>query len=106
MSRFFIHSKTLSYPPRLNKSTGSPEPSLITFMISTSPYGFIMLGSSDSKKKKKTHGHCLEVLHVANTRVCILLISSGGNNARISCGFCLYAVIRIDVLRLPFREYL
>ena len=46
MSRFFIHSKTLSYPTRLHKSTGSPEPSLITFVINTSRYGFI----SDSKK--------------------------------------------------------
>ena len=32
---------------RLHKSAGSPEPSLITFVISTSPYGFIMLRSSD-----------------------------------------------------------
>ena len=32
---------------RLQKKAGSPEPSLITFVISTSPYGFIMLGSSD-----------------------------------------------------------
>ena len=55
MSRFFIHTKTLSYPTRLHKSTGSPEPSLITFVINTSRYGFIMLGSSDSKKK--TLGH-------------------------------------------------
>ena len=55
MSRFFIHTKTLSYPRRLHKSTGSPEPSLITFVINTSRYGFIMLGSSDSKKK--TLGH-------------------------------------------------
>ena len=72
MSRFFIHSKTLSYPTRLNKSTGSPEPSLITFVINTSRYGFIMLGSSDSKKKTlgdiydterperlNDHGHCV-----------------------------------------------
>ena len=51
MSRFVINSKTLSYPTRLHKSTGSPEPSLITFVINTSRYGFIMLGSSDSKKK-------------------------------------------------------
>ena len=56
MSRFFIHSKTLSYPTRLHKSTGSPEPSLITFVINTSRYGFIMLGSSDLTKKK-TLGH-------------------------------------------------
>ena len=35
---------------RLHTSTGYPEPSLITFVISTSPHGFIMLGSSDSKK--------------------------------------------------------
>ena len=55
MSRFFINSKTLSYPTRLHKSTGSPEPSLITFVINTCRYGFIMLGSSDSKKK--TLGH-------------------------------------------------
>ena len=56
MSRFFLHSKTLSYSTRLHKSTGSrPEPSLITLVINTSPYGFIMLGSSDSKKK--TLGH-------------------------------------------------
>ena len=53
MSRFFIHYKTLSYPTRLHKSTGSPEPLLITFVINTSRYGFITLGSSDSKKKKK-----------------------------------------------------
>ena len=32
---------------RLHKSAGSPEPSLITFALSTSQYGFIMLGSSD-----------------------------------------------------------
>ena len=32
---------------RLHKSAGSPEPSLITFVISTSPYCFVMLGSSD-----------------------------------------------------------
>ena len=58
MSRFFINSKTLSYPTRLHKITGSPEPSLITFVINTIRYGFIMLGSSDSKKKeKKTLGH-------------------------------------------------
>ena len=50
MSRFFIHTKTLSYPTRLHKITGSPEPSLITFVINTSRYGFIMLGSSDLKK--------------------------------------------------------
>ena len=56
MYRFFINSKTLSYPTRLHKSTGSPEPSLITFVINTSRYGFIMLGYSDSKKKK-TLGH-------------------------------------------------
>ena len=55
MSRFFIHSKTLSYPTRLHKSTGSPEPSLLTFVINTSRYGFIMLGSSDSKKKTLRH---------------------------------------------------
>ena len=52
MSRFFIHSKTLSYPTRLHISTGSSEPSLITFVINTSRYGFIMLGSSDSKKRR------------------------------------------------------
>ena len=56
MSRFFIHSKTLSYPTRLHKSTGSPEPSLITFVINTSRNGFIMLGSSDFKKKDAS-GH-------------------------------------------------
>ena len=56
MSRFFIRSKTLSYPTRLHKSTGSPESSLITFVINTSRHGFIMLGSSDSKERK-TLGH-------------------------------------------------
>ena len=56
VSRFFIHTKTLSYPTRLHQSTISPEPSLITFVINTSRYGFIMLGSSDSKKKV-TLGH-------------------------------------------------
>ena len=39
-----VSSVTLT---RLHKSTGSPEPLLITFVISTSPYDFIMLGSSD-----------------------------------------------------------
>ena len=38
-----VSSVTLT---RLHKSAGSPQPSL-TFVISTSPYGFIMLGSSD-----------------------------------------------------------
>ena len=52
MSGFFIHSKTLSYPTRLHKSTGSPEPSLISFVINTNRYGFIMLGSSDAKKRR------------------------------------------------------
>ena len=68
MSRFFIHSKTLSYPTRLHKSTGSPEPSLITFVINTSRYGFIKLGFSDSKKKRRLGilndhrhvGHCVQ----------------------------------------------
>ena len=55
MSRFSIHSKTLSYPTRLHKSTGSPEPSLITFVINTSRNGFIMLGSRDSKKRTLEH---------------------------------------------------
>ena len=45
---------------RLHKSTGS----LIILVISTSPYGFIMI-------KKKMHGHCVEVLHVAHTGVCV-----------------------------------
>ena len=54
MSRFFIHSITLSYPTRLHKGTYFPEPSLITFVINTSRYGFITLGSRDSKK---TLGH-------------------------------------------------
>ena len=40
---------------RLYKSAGSPEPSLITFVISTSPHGFIMLGS-DLKKEKRYMG--------------------------------------------------
>ena len=34
-------------PGDCTKSVGSPEPSLIIFVISTSPHGFIMLGSSD-----------------------------------------------------------
>ena len=38
---------------RLHKSAGFPEPWPITFVISTSPHGFIMLGSSDSKKEKR-----------------------------------------------------
>ena len=65
MSRFFglslhplqnfelVSSETLT---RLHKNAGSPEPSLITFAISTSQYGFIMLGSSDKKLKKKSMG--------------------------------------------------
>ena len=55
MSRFFIHSKTLSYPTRLHKSTGSPEHSLITFVINTSRY--MVSSCSDPVIKKKTLGH-------------------------------------------------
>ena len=66
MSRFFIHSKTLSYPTRLHKSPGSPEPSLITFVINTSRYGFIKLGSSDSKKKTLRHIYDTERLERLN----------------------------------------
>ena len=56
MSRFFglslhplqnfelVSSESLT---RLHKSAGSPELLLITFALSTSQYGFIMLGSSD-----------------------------------------------------------
>ena len=40
----FVSIVTLT---RLLKSAGSPEPSLITFVISTCLYGFIMPGSSD-----------------------------------------------------------
>ena len=81
MSRFFIHTKTLSYPTRLHKSSGSPEPSLITFVINTSRYGFIMLGSSDSKKKTLGHIYDRErperlkdhrhVGHCAHARGCV-----------------------------------
>ena len=73
----YMSSVTLT---RLHKSTGSPEPSLITFVISTSPSS-----CSDPVIKKKD----TEVLHVAHRRVCVLLIqkSPGGNNAKISCGF-------------------
>ena len=50
---------------------------------------------SDPVIKKKIHVHCVEVLHVAHTRVCVLLIlkSPGGNNAKISC-----VGVRINVL--------
>ena len=56
MSRFFglslhplqnfelVNSESLT---RLHKSAGSPEPSLITFALSISQHGFIMLESSD-----------------------------------------------------------
>ena len=62
MSRFFrpqplSPSKLLvgsEIQTRLYKSAGSPEPSLITFVISTSPHGFIMLGSDLKKKRKDT----------------------------------------------------
>ena len=62
MSRFFglslhplqnfelVSSETLA---RLHNCAGSPEPSLITFVISTSQHGFIMLGSSDQKGRTK-----------------------------------------------------
>ena len=42
-----VSSATLTI---LHKSAGSPEPSLITFVKSTSPYDFIMLGSGDEKE--------------------------------------------------------
>ena len=72
-------SMALVYPPnnfelvgsetqtRLHKSAGSPEPSLNTFVISTSPHGFIMLGSSDSKKKKR---EMINVHSVEDTHAC------------------------------------
>ena len=49
-----VSSVTLT---RLHKSAGSPEPSLITSSC------------SDPVIKKKIHGHCVEVLHVARVRV-------------------------------------
>ena len=42
-----VSSETLA---RFHKRSGSPAPSLITFAISTSQYGFIMLGHSDKKR--------------------------------------------------------
>ena len=47
-------STPLSYPTRLHKSTGSPEPSLITFVINTSRQ---VSSCSDPVIKKKTLGH-------------------------------------------------
>ena len=98
VSRFFIHSKALNNPTRLHKSTGSPEPSLITFVINTSRYGFIMLGSSDSKKKK-TLGHIYDterperlndhrhVGHCVHARVvvymCLIFVMTGQNISAI-----------------------
>ena len=41
---------------RLHTSAGSAEPLLITFVISTSPHGFIMLGSSDKINEKRCMG--------------------------------------------------
>ena len=52
-----MSSETLT---RLHKSTGSPEPSLITFVV------------LDPVIKKKMHVHCVEVLHVAHADVCSL----------------------------------
>ena len=58
MSRFFIHSKTLSYPTRLHKSTGSPEPSLITFVEpSLITFADMVSSCSDPVIQKKTLGH-------------------------------------------------
>ena len=54
-----VSSETLT---RLHKSTGSPEPSLITFVLL-----FPVI-------QKKMHVHCVEVLHVSHGRVCFLLI--------------------------------
>ena len=95
MSRFFIHSKTLNYPTRLHKSTGSPGPSLITFVINTSRYGFIMLGSSDSKKKKRRLGifmaqkdHHRHVGHCVHARVVVymyLIFVMTGQNISAIC---------------------
>ena len=103
MSRFFSHSKTLSYPTRLHKSTGSPEPSLITFVINTSQYGFIMLGSSDTKKKKTLRhiydterperlndhihvGHCVHALVVVY--MYLIFVMTGQNiSATKDCKF-------------------
>ena len=40
------------------------------------------------------HVHCVEVLHVAHTRVCVQL--RGGNNAKIRCEFCSYLDSRFE----------
>ena len=99
MSRFFIHSKTLSYPTRLHKSTVSPEPSLIiTFVINTSRYGFIMLGSSDSKKKTlghiydterperlNDHGHVGHCVHARVDVYMHLIFVMTGQNISVIC---------------------
>ena len=97
MSRFFIHSKTLSYPTRLHKSTGSPEPSLITFVINTSRYGFIKLGFSDSKKKKmlrhiydterperlNDHRHVGHCVHCVVVYMYLIFVMTGQNTYAI-----------------------
>ena len=51
---------------RLHKSADSPEPSLITFVISASPHMVSLC--SDPVIKKYRHGHCVDVLHVVLTR--------------------------------------
>ena len=78
MSRFFglslhplqnfelVSSETLA---RMHKSAGSPAPSLITFPISTSQYGFIMLGTSD---KKRSMGIGYSSVYVAHALVVLL----------------------------------
>ena len=59
-----VSSVTLT---RLHKSAGSPEhfADHICYMISS---------CSNPVIKKKIHVHCIEVLHVAHTCVCVLLI--------------------------------
>ena len=55
---------------RLHKNAGSPEPSLITFALSTSQYGLSCLDPV-IKHEKKIHGLWVQVelLYVAHARV-------------------------------------
>ena len=83
MSRFFclsLHSlqnfEVLSSESltRLHKSAGSPEPSLITFALSTSQYGFIMLESSDKHEKKNPWGLGTGRTSIFRTRARVVLL--------------------------------
>ena len=93
MSRFFIHSKTLSYPTRLHKSTGSPEPSLITLgktpadMVSSCSDPVIQKKRRFTERPERLNDH-RHVGHCVRARVVVymyLIFVMTGQNISAIC---------------------